>query len=53
MNITIRQAEFPDDTASILDIWREYVASPSVNLDYQGNEAEFANLPGKYAAPRW
>ena len=49
--MTIRQAEFPRDTAAILDIWREYVASPSVSLDYQGNEAEFANLPGKYAPP--
>ena len=25
--------------------------SPSVCLDFQGNEAEFANLPGKYAPP--
>jgi putative acetyltransferase len=48
---TIRQAEFPQDTAPLLDIWREYVASPSVSLDYQGNEAEFVNLPGKYAPP--
>lgn len=48
---TIRHAQFPADTAVVLDIWREYVASPTVSLDYQGNEAEFANLPGKYAAP--
>ena len=47
----IRRAIFPDDTASVLAIWREFVANSPVNLDYQGNEAEFANLPGKYAAP--
>jgi GNAT superfamily N-acetyltransferase len=47
----IRPALFPDDRDAVLDIWREFVASPSVSLDYQGNEAEFAALPGKYAPP--
>ncbi|WP_062788448.1 GNAT family N-acetyltransferase [Novosphingobium capsulatum] len=47
----IRHATFPADGPALLDIWREYIASPSVSLDYQGNEAEFATLPGKYAAP--
>lgn len=47
----IRWATFPTDTDAVLDIWREYVASPSISLDYQGNEAEFATLPGKYASP--
>lgn len=47
----IRPARFPEDATSVLDIWREFVASPSVSLDYQGNEAEFAVLPGKYARP--
>ena len=47
----IRQAVFPQDAASVLDIWREYIASPSISLDYQGYEAEFADLPGKYAPP--
>ncbi|WP_294235909.1 GNAT family N-acetyltransferase [uncultured Sphingomonas sp.] len=47
----IRPARFPDDATALLDIWREFVASPSVSLDYQGNEAEFATLPGKYARP--
>jgi putative acetyltransferase len=49
---TIRQASFPADTASVLDIWREFVASPSVSLAHQNNEVEFADLPGKYAGPR-
>lgn len=47
----IRRAIFPDDTASVLTIWREFIANSPVNLDYQGNDAEFAALPGKYAAP--
>src|SRR5690606_15688313 len=37
---------------SVLSIWREFIANSPVNLDYQNNEAEFANLPGKYAAPK-
>jgi len=48
----IRHAIFPDDTACVLGIWREFIANSPVNLDYQGNDAEFANLPGKYAPPR-
>ena len=48
----IRHAIFPDDTASVLNIWREFVANSPVNLDYQENGAEFANLPGKYASPK-
>ncbi len=49
--VTVRRAEFPQDAEAVADIWREFVDSPSVSLDYQGNETEFANLPGKYAAP--
>jgi len=48
----IRRATFPDDTALVLGIWREFIANSPVNLDYQGNEAEFVDLPGKYAAPQ-
>jgi putative acetyltransferase len=48
----IRHAIFPEDTARVLDIWREFIARSPVNLNYQGNDAEFAVLPGKYAAPK-
>lgn len=47
----IRRADFPDDLPALLDIWREFIARSPVNLAYQDNEAEFAALPGKYAAP--
>jgi putative acetyltransferase len=49
---TIRHAKFPEDLSAVLSIWREFVANSPVSLDYQGNETEFANLPGKYAAPK-
>lgn len=49
---TIRHAEFPADGPAVLSIWREFIANSPVNLDYQGNDAEFASLPGKYAAPQ-
>lgn len=48
---TIRRAIFPEDTASVLSIWREFIANSPVNLDYQRNDAEFENLPAKYAPP--
>lgn len=48
----IRQARFPAERDAVLDIFTEYVNSPSVSLDFQGNEKEFADLPGKYVPPR-
>lgn len=48
----IRHAIFPDDISSVLTIWREFIVNSPVNLDYQGNDAEFTNLPGKYAMPK-
>ncbi len=47
----IRPAVFPDDLDRVVSIFREYIASPSVNLDFQDYETEFAELPGNYAAP--
>lgn len=48
----IRHALFPDDIAAVLGIWRAFISGSPVSLDYQGNDAEFASLPGKYAAPK-
>src|SRR2546425_12653644 len=47
----IRPARFPEDLDAVVRIFREYVASPTVSLDFQDFETEFAALPGKYAAP--
>lgn len=49
--LTIRQALFPTDRDDVISIFREYVASPTVNLGFQEYEVEFAGLPGKYVAP--
>ena len=49
--VEIRPARFPADRAAVLAIFTEYVHSPSVSLDFQGYEEEFADLPGKYAPP--
>ena len=35
----------------MLEIFTEYVMSPSVSLEFQGYAEEFADLPGKYAPP--
>jgi len=46
-----RHARFPEDTVAVLGIWREFIAGTSVSLAHQNYEAEFADLPGKYAPP--
>ena len=48
---SLQLARFPHDLDAVVAIFREYVASPTVSLDYQDYEAEFAALPGKYAPP--
>jgi putative acetyltransferase len=47
----IRQAHFPHDTECVLAIFREYISSAPVSLDYQQNEQEFALLDDKYTLP--
>src|SRR5688572_8080839 len=47
----IRHARFPADRDAVLEIFTEYVRSPSVSLEFQGYAEEFADLPGKYAPP--
>lgn len=48
---TIRRASFPHDLPTVSTIFREYVQSPTANLEFQDYEKEFAQLPGKYAEP--
>lgn len=49
--IEIKTARFPEDHRHVVDIFREYVASPTVDLAFQNYETEFASLPGAYAPP--
>ena len=47
----IEQAEFPKDTNRVLEIFREYIGSAPVSLDYQKNDEEFKQLAEKYSLP--
>lgn len=47
----IRPANFPDDADILRQLFREYADWLNVDLDFQGFEAELADLPGKYAPP--
>lgn len=51
-DITINEARFPEHVEVVREIFREYAAGLGVDLCFQGFEAELADLPGKYAAPR-
>ncbi|WP_110674955.1 GNAT family N-acetyltransferase [Salinicola sp. RZ23] len=42
------RAVFPDDLQDVLDLYREYVNSTSVDLSFQGNDQEFSRLAEKY-----
>jgi putative acetyltransferase len=48
----LRRARFPDDLDAVIAIFREYIGSTSVSLDFQHYEDELADLPGKYDAPK-
>jgi putative acetyltransferase len=47
----IRPAECPRDLDAVVGIFREYIASPTVDLGFQDYERELARLPGAYAPP--
>ena len=47
----IEHARFPEDLVAVRDIFHEYIASASVDLQFQDYDTEFASLPGKYAFP--
>lgn len=42
----------PEDIHTLRSIFREYAEGLQVDLCFQGFEAELAELPGEYAAPR-
>ena len=48
----VRDASFPEDKPLVLELFREYENSLSLDLSFQDFEAEVAGLPGKYAPPQ-
>lgn len=46
----IVRAVFPDDLEDVLDLYREYVSTTSVDLSFQGNDEEFNQLAKKYSS---
>lgn len=50
-NVRIRAAAFPDDRATVEDLFREYAESLKIDLVFQQFEEELATLPGRYAPP--
>lgn len=47
----IHRASFPADLETVVDVFREYVTRPTVDLGFQDYAQAFATLPGAYAAP--
>lgn len=48
----LREATSAADVAACHDLFAEYQRALGVSLCFQGFDAELANLPGDYAAPR-
>lgn len=49
--IEIVEARFPEDRDAVVRLFRAYAASLSIDLCFQGFDAELAGLPGEYARP--
>ena len=48
---TVRLAVFPDDKATVEELFREYVGGLGIELAFQQFNEELASLPGKYSPP--
>jgi ribosomal protein S18 acetylase RimI-like enzyme len=51
MPLRISEARWPNDRATVVALFREYVASLTEDISFQNVDDELATLPGKYARP--
>jgi putative acetyltransferase len=51
MNLTIGRVVDEEELSTVREMFREYVASIDLDLEFQGFSAELAELPGKYTPP--
>jgi putative acetyltransferase len=51
-SVTLLQPVLPGEMDPVRDIFREYAASLSIDLEFQDFDTELATLPGEYAPPR-
>ncbi|HEX4113591.1 MAG TPA: GNAT family N-acetyltransferase [Stellaceae bacterium] len=51
MSVSIIEARWPEDRDTVRALFRAYVDGLGIDLGFQGIDAEFASLPGKYARP--
>ena len=50
--VTLSVASQPEDLAAAATLFQEYADSLGIDLQFQGFEAELADLPGEYGPPR-
>jgi putative acetyltransferase len=51
MPITITEASSDSDVATVRELFRAYAESLPFSLDFQGFQAELAELPGRFSPP--
>jgi putative acetyltransferase len=51
-SVTLLQPSLPGEMDAVRDIFQEYAASLSIDLEFQDFETELNSLPGEYVAPR-